>query len=63
MAERASDQARRASEPAGMAFEIAFETAGRVGRSMLSERALEPYEKGLKAKWEAGEGQGETMKT
>ena len=44
--ERASDLARRASEPAGMAFEIAFKTAGRL--SVPSERALEPYERALK---------------
>ena len=54
MAERASDQARRASEPAGMAFEIAFETAGRVGRSVLSERAMEPYERASKTSWKQG---------
>ena len=67
MAERASDLARRASEPAGMAFEIAFKTAGRL--SVPSERALESYERALKprggvlgASWEAGEGRGETMK-
>ena len=42
--ERASDLSRRASEPFGMAFEIAFKTAGRV--SVPSERALEPYGRG-----------------
>ena len=58
---------RRASEPFGMAFEIAFKTAGRV--SVPSETALEPYGRALKprggvlgASWEAGEERGETMK-
>ena len=44
-----------------MAFEIAFETAGRVGRSVPSE-SLGAVWKGLKAMWEAGEGQDKTTK-
>ena len=66
-AERALDLSRRASELAGMAFEIAFEKAGRV--SVPSEKTLEPTGRALKpsrgglgASWEAGEGQGETKK-
>ncbi len=54
MAERASDQASRASELSGMAFEIAFETAGRVGWLVLSERALEPYERASKPSGKQG---------
>ena len=67
-AERALDLSRRASELAGMAFDIVFETAGRV--SVLSEKTMVPSSRalnpsgrgGLGASWEAGEGRGETTK-